>query len=169
MGGWVFHLAFGSFIICFPQHATHLLMLRTPRERKLSLTNARSLNKARKNLIAEAEGKHEVHWWDVMSAARIPKVHRTTASRAVKEVEPKLCWRAPREKPTLNKEHKAERVKACKEWEGLPANFFTHKVDLIIDNKKFAVPSCNNARAHLMMTKVRGHLRTPHEGVAVDK
>ena len=88
----------------------------------MSLANAKSLNKTRKRLISEADGEREVHWLDVMRAARTPKVHRTTASRAVKQVEPKLRWRAPREKPTLKKEHKADWVKVCQDWQRLPAS-----------------------------------------------
>ena len=74
-------------------------------------------------------------------------------------VEPTLRWRAPREKTTLDKEHRSERVRVGAEWESLPANFFTHKVDLIIDNRKLAIPCSNSVRAHFKMTKVRGHLK----------
>jgi hypothetical protein len=132
--------------------------------RKLSVTNAKAMNKVRKRLIAEAGGQQEVHWTDIIRAARIPKVHHSTASRALKAFEPDLRWRAPREKPNLDKGHMKERVSVCKEWASLPSSYWTKKVDLIIDNKKFAIPSNTNARAHLRMSKVRGHLRTPGEG-----
>ena len=136
------------------------------RKRKLSRTNALALNKARKELIAKANGQQEVHWQDVMRSARAPCVDPTTAARAVKELVPDLQWRPPREKPALDKSHKRERLEVCKEWLSWPKTHFTNKVHLVIDNKKFAVPTHKGAKARLKMAKVRGHLRTRREGLS---
>ena len=53
----------------------------------------------------------------------------------------------------------------CVEWQDFPTTFFTRKLDMVIDNKKFAIPTHKNAKAHLKMTKVRGHLRRRGEGL----
>ena len=58
-----------------------------PRGRKAVLTprNLRTLDATRKRLIAKAKGEYEVHWGDVIHAARVPTAHRTTAARALSE------------------------------------------------------------------------------------
>ena len=47
----------------------------------------------------------------------------------------------------------------------LPTAYFEKQVDLIIDNKKWPVPTTPLAKAHLKKGKVRGHLRKPSEGL----
>lgn len=136
------------------------------RKKKLTPAKVRAMDTARKSLITKAKGEQEVHWEDIMRKARVlGKVHLSTASRALKEKLPDLKWRAPREKPTLSREHKAERLAVCSEWQSFTPTFFTRKLDMVIDNKKFAIPTHKNAKAHLKMTKVRGHLRTRAEGL----
>ena len=46
-----------------------------------------------------------------------------------------------------------------------PGTFYADKVDLIIDNKKFDVPTHDAARKYLRKGRVRGHLRLPSEGL----
>ena len=137
------------------------------RGRKKVLTRAkvRAMNKARKELIATAKGQREVHWADVMRKARVRGVDPTTAARALKAMVPGLQWRSPRQKPALSNEHKAERRAVCADWLELPTTFFTRRVDMVIDNKKFVIPTHKNGKAHLQMAKVRGHLRTRAEGL----
>ena len=53
----------------------------------------------------------------------------------------------------------------CTKWAKLPKTYFADKVGLIIDNKTFPVPTTPQARAYLKKRKVRGHLRTPSEGL----
>ena len=134
-------------------------------KRKLTPRAVRKLNKTRKELIKKAAGEEEVHWDDILRKPRVQKVDPTTAARAVRRVLPGLQWRAPREKPTLSKQHKAERLAICTEWQSLPSTYFAKTVDLVIDNKKFTIPTHKNSKAHLKMTKVRGHLCTRGEGL----
>ena len=72
-----------------------------PRGRKAVLTqlNLRTLDATRKRLIAKAKGEYEVHWGDVIHAARVPTAHRTTAARALSEAGYGIEWRTPRLKP----------------------------------------------------------------------
>ena len=67
--------------------------------RILSARNVRSLDAARKRLIDEAKGEKEVHWDDVIEAARVPKVDRTTAAKSMRRAGYDIKWRAPRLKP----------------------------------------------------------------------
>ena len=134
------------------------------RKRKLTTVNARALNTARKALIKKAGGQEEVHWSDIMRKARVPKVDPTTAARAVRRVYPDVAWRPPRRKPVLTKKHREERVAVCKVWMKKPASFFTRRVHIMIDNKRFAIPTNATGKARLKMTKVRGHIRRRQEG-----
>ena len=47
----------------------------------------------------------------------------------------------------------------------MPRESFANIVNLIIDNKAWDFPSDARARAYLMRQKIRGHLRTPAEGI----
>ena len=53
----------------------------------------------------------------------------------------------------------------CDIWENKPAKYFTDDLDLIIDNKKWAAPTNERAQRYVKQQRVRGHLRTPAEGV----
>lgn len=131
----------------------------------LTRANALALNRARKDLIKKAGAEREVHWKDIMRAARVPKVDPTTAAKAVKEIVPDLAWRRPREKPVLDKKVKKQRLEIAQSWlEDPPGKFFTKKLDMTIDNKKFPVPTIKGAAGRLKMLKVRGHVRTRAEG-----
>ena len=123
------------------------------------------MNRTRKDLVKKARSQYEVRWKDVLRKARVPKAHRTTAKRSFDRLGLKVAWRPCREKPQRTKEQKAERVALCAKWSKLPKAYFADKVDLVIDNKTFAVPTTPKARAYLKQRNVRGHLRTPSEGL----
>lgn len=135
------------------------------RKVKLSKHMVKKINSTRKALIKNAAGESEVHWCDVLKKARCPKVHASTAARALKKEGIDIQWRTPRQRPQREKEHEAERKKICSDWGKLPKDFFTKKVDLIIDNKKFSVPTYARAVRHVKTSRVRGHLRTRQEGL----
>jgi hypothetical protein len=59
------------------------------------------------------------------------------------------------------------RVEICRGWAQRPANFFSKSVNLIMDNKKFEIPTWAAAKRFSKMKRVRFHLRTPGEGVTV--
>ena len=130
---------------------------------KLTLRQLRRLDSARKELIQKAAGEGEVHVKDIMAKARLNHVCASTVSKAPK----KICvsWRSPREAPLRRAADEAERARICARWRHLPNDYFTDKLDAIIDNKKFDIPVHPRARQYFKMKKVRGHLRTRAEGV----
>ncbi len=135
------------------------------RKKRLSPKNVRQLDKARKTLIKQAKGESEVHWKDVIKKARVPKVDPTTASRALAAAGFDIKARRPREKPLRTPEHRVERVQICKKWVKRPVKYFTDKVDLIMDNKKFEIPMTAAGKKFLRVKSVRFHLRTKAEGL----
>ena len=140
------------------------------RGRKLKFTKkwVDTLNTTRKRLIKKTNNNREVRWQDVMKKARAPKAHRTTVKRAFMRYGVKVAARRPREKPQRTSEHMQERVEHCREWGCKPASYFADKVDLIIDNKVFDLPTSERARQYLAQQRVRFHLRTPAEGLKAE-
>ena len=89
-----------------------------PRGRKAVLTqlNLRTLDATRKRLIAKAKGEYEVHWGDVIHAARVPTAHRTTAARALSEAGYGIEWRTPRLKPDRSDMDEEQRTDMCDKY-----------------------------------------------------
>lgn len=135
------------------------------RKQKLSMRNLKALEKARVELIKKADGLHEVHWDDIMKKARVPPVHRTTAAKAMAKAGFNVKWRTPRLKPMRNDIDEAERRRICKTLRKLPASYWRRRVHLFMDNKKWDIPQSAKGKRFLRMIKVRGHLRTPSEGL----
>lgn len=121
------------------------------------------LNDTRKRLVAKADAEYEVPYKLVLKSARV-KVHRTIAARHLK-AKYGVKWRRFREKPPRKKEHVDERKKVCRIWKKKPKTFWTEDVDLIIDCKKFPIPTSRAAVSRLRSQKVRGLLRTAAEGL----
>jgi len=120
------------------------------------------LDATRKKLIKKAAGAHEVTYDMVIRSARV-SVHRTTAARSL---GPQICWRRLREKPPRTDGHGETRMDVCDVWRKKPAAFWRDRVDLIIDNKKFPIPTTEAAKRRLLNQKLRGVLRTRSEGLA---
>ena len=135
---------------------THLLGRGETRGRKNSLSKAQvaRLNDARKRLVAKSGTEYEVPYKHLLKCARI-KVHRTTAARHLK-AKYGVKWRRLREKPPRSKEHVDERKEVCRIWKKKPKTFWTEDVDLIIDCKKFPIPTSRAAVSRLRSQKVRG-------------
>ena len=51
------------------------------RKKTLSNNNLATMDKKRDQLVTKAGGDYEVIWDDVVKAARVPHVHRTTAAK----------------------------------------------------------------------------------------
>ena len=83
------------------------------RKRALTNVNLKALDKARKRLIKEADSQYEVHWVDVIKAARVPDVHRSTAARTLNNAGYDIKWRTPRTKPPRSSCDEAERKRIC--------------------------------------------------------
>ena len=133
--------------------------------RILSARNVRSLDAARKRLIDEAKGEKEVHWDDVIEAARVRKVNRTTAAKSMRRAGYDIKWRAPRLKPERTPEEDARRKELCDKYRKLPGTFWTRTVDAYIDLKKWKIPRSVRGRKYLCKMRVRGHLRTRGDGL----
>ena len=109
-------------------------------KRKLSKRNVRRLNTVRKDLIKKAKGEREVHWQDIIKAARVPQVSPKTARENLKAAGYDITRRAPRLKPLRTEAHEQARVVTCGKWSRWPATYWTDSVDMIIDNKKWDLP-----------------------------
>ena len=134
------------------------------RKPKLTRKAVIKMNTCRKKLIKSVRGEREVRWDDVRKSSRAPKAHRTTLLRSFKREGIPVEARRPRLKPDRTAKQARDRVDYCKDWGSRPPSFFLNKVDMIIDNKQFDVPTTERARKYLASQRVRFHLRTPQEG-----
>lgn len=136
------------------------------RKRKLSQKQVRKLNQVRKSLLKKAGSESKVTYQQILRVGRVArKVSSTTLAKNFKADGFDVKWRPAREGQTLDKQHRAERLRICSKWRYLPSNYWTHKVDAILDNKKFHVPTHVAALRSLKRGRVKGHLRTRAEGI----
>ena len=135
------------------------------RPRRLTKANVCALDRARKKLIGKAEGEHEVHWEDIIKAARVPHVDRTTAAKNMKDAGFDIQWRTPRLKPMRGEVDEADRKRVCGKLRKLPLRFWVDDVDAYIDCKDWPIPRSARGKKYLNMARVRGHLRTRGEGL----
>ena len=96
-----------------------------------------------------------------MATSRVPKADPTTAARAFAREGLHVKARRPREKPQRTKEDEAQRVEWCRKHADLRSSYFTDKIDMIIDNKHWEIPTSERSRKHLNKQRVRFHLRAP--------
>ena len=135
------------------------------RPAKLTRQNVRRLDTVRKTLYKQAKGEREIHLEEIIRKAKVPKVDPTTAARHLKAAGYDVKARPPREKPMRTKDHEELRVKICKVWSRKPASHFSSAVDLIMDNKKWDIPTSARGKRYSNMRKVRFHWRTRAEGL----
>ena len=133
--------------------------------RSLTPINMRALDTARKRLLKKADGEYEVHWDDIIAAARTPAIHRTTAARRMNEAGYDIKWRTPRLKPSRTEAVDAERMRICGNLKKKRASWWTDTVDAYIDCKDWPIPRSIRGRVHLNRRKVRKHLRKKSEGL----
>ena len=110
------------------------------RKQLLSRRMVLKMNVVRKTILKKRPDK-EMHWSDLVKAARAPKVDRTTVKKAFAREKIPVAARRPREKPQRSEEHRAERVVIGAKLAKKPKKFYSKKVDLIIDNKHFDTPT----------------------------
>jgi hypothetical protein len=135
------------------------------RPRRLTKANVSALDRTRKKLIGKAAGEHEVHWGDIIKAARVPDVERTTAAKNMKEAGFDIQWRTPRLKPMRGEADEVDRKRVCDKLRKLPLRFWVDDVDAYIDCKDWPIPRSARGKKYLNMARVRGHLRTKGEGL----
>ena len=106
-------------------------------KRKLSKKQVRKLNTVRKTLLKKAGSESKVTYNQILRVGRLAKkISRTTLAKNFKAEGFDVAWRPAREGQTLDKKARQERARLCAKWRYLPSNYFTHKVDAILDNKK---------------------------------
>ena len=124
-----------------------------------------AMNRKRVEMIKKTQNSKQITWGDLQRAARAPKGHATTVARAFQREGLDVRLRPIREKPQRAPEHEKERMDLCGKMRRYPRAYFSEKVDLIIDNKRFDTPTTPAARLHLQKQKMRSQLRTPAEGL----
>ena len=122
------------------------------------------MNTVRKHLLKKAKGEREVRWSDIQRVARVPNADRGTCLKAFKREGIPIGARRPRLKPARTPEQAKKRLEYGREWSKKPEKFWEDDVDLILDNKKWEIPTTERARRYLAQQRVRFHLRTPSEG-----
>ena len=136
------------------------------RKRTLSRRNVLTMNVARRKCIQATQGTYQVTWDDIIRKGRAPAVHRSTAARAFAREGLDVKLRRSREKPQRTPEVEAERTEICGRMRRWPLAKFTSGIDMIIDNKRFDIPTTPDARMHQKKQKVVAQLRTREEGLA---
>lgn len=135
------------------------------RPRKLTKKQVRKLNQVRKSLLKKSGSETKVTYQHILRVGRLAKkVSPTTLAKNWKAQGIDVSWRSAREGQTLDRKARQERARICGNWRYMPSNYFTHKVDAILDNKKFQVPTHVAALRSLKRGRVKGHLRTRAEG-----
>jgi len=142
---------------------THLRDRAETRGRKPKKTPevVRRCIRVRKQLVQRAKAEYEVTREMLCKKARV-KVHPCTCSRHMNACG--IVWRRLREKPPLQTKHEEARLDVCRKWKQKPAEYWCENVDLIIDAKKFPIPTNAHAMKRLRSLRVRGVFRAKHEG-----
>ena len=143
---------------------THLRDRTETRGRKAKMTPevVRRCIRVRKQLVRRANAEYEVTRRMVCKKARV-RVHPSTCSRHMNSSG--IVWRRLREKPPLQSKHEESRLEVCGKWRKKPAEYWCDEVDLIIDAKKFPIPTSAHAVKRLRSQRVRGVFRAKHEGL----
>ena len=132
------------------------------RKRKLDDAAMKRVVTARTRLIRQSKGCEEVTHERISKNARV-KVHKSTVGRHLRARG--VWWRRLREKPPRTSDHIAARKDVCRRWKDKPLEYWLNTVDLIIDCKKFPIPTSAAAAARLQSHSVRGVPRTRGEGL----
>ena len=134
-------------------------------ERTLSRRNVLSTEAARGNFIKATKGARQTTWDLLRTKARGPNADRTAVARASTREGMDVMLRRRREKPQRTTEDEQERVNLCITVLRWPLKRFLEDTDLIIDNKRFGVPTTPAAWVHLKKQKMVAQLRTPVQKV----
>ena len=135
------------------------------RKRVLTRRNVLAMDSARRKLIKATRGEQQLKWDTIRIKGRAPHATRTTVSRSFAREGIDVKLRRARDKPQRTAEMERERVDVCGKMRRWPLSRFTDDVDMIIDNKKFDVPTTPEPRRHLSRQKLVAKLRTRSEGL----
>ena len=100
-----------------------------------------SMDKARKKLIDKTKGTRQATWELVRTKGWAPAAHRTTVARSFTREGVDVRLRRCREKLQRTVAMEKERQDVCGRMHRWPMTRLTDDIDLIIDNKKFEVPT----------------------------
>ena len=134
------------------------------RKRILSERNLATMNQVRRDLLAKADGEHEVTWEQIIRKSRVPKVDASTVAKHMKK-RFGVQARSPRLKPSRSSIDKASRKRLCNRLRKLPPTYWTQSVHLVMDNKTWPFPRSVKGAKYLKQIRVRHHLRTRSEGL----
>ena len=135
------------------------------RKRIFTRKNVFAMDAARRSMIKKTRGAQQATWTALRTKARVPRADATTVARAFAREGLDVKLRRPREKPERTSEHEAERVEICDKMRRWPVDRFLDGFDMIMDNKKFNVPTTPDARHHMAKQELTGQLRTRAEGL----
>ena len=138
------------------------------RKRALTRRNVLAMDKARLKFIASTKGTRQATWNLISDKGRAPKTHRTTVARSFTREGVDVKLRRCREKPQRTAAMEKERGALCGKMRRWPLTRFTDEIDLILDNKKFEVPTTPEARAYQAKQKLVSQLRKRDEGLATN-
>ena len=133
------------------------------RRKKLSKAVIKKIFNKRKLLIQQSKGEEEITWTRVLRAARV-QCDPTTAAKNLKAEGFDVQARKQRVKPLRPDNAIRERFQVCSRWRRYPASYW-NEVDLIMDNKRWEVPTSAMAQRAAKIRKVRFVLRTRQEGL----
>ncbi len=135
------------------------------RKQKLTRRNVLTMDNARRKFIKGTQGTRQATWDFVRTKGRAPKAHRTTVARSFAREKIDVKLRRCREKPQRSLAVEEERVDLCGKMRRWPTHRFTDGIDMIIDNKRFDVPTSPEARVHQDKQTLVAQLRRRGEGL----
>ena len=100
-----------------------------------SSASLRALDRTRKCWIAEANEDFEIHWGDIMQAARVPKMDHTRAAKCLRAAGFHISWRTPHLKQARGEIDEKQRARICSKLRKLTMTLWTDTIDAYIDGK----------------------------------
>ena len=134
------------------------------RPKTLTTAQLRKIYKTREELILKTKGEEEITWPRVLKAARV-RCDPTTAAKNLKEAGYDVEARRHRLKSLRPEDALQERFETASRWRRYPASYWTDTLHLIMDNKRWEVPTHEMAKRAAKIRKVRFILRTRAEGL----
>jgi len=130
----------------------------------LDTKDVRKLDQTRKRLIKNAKSEVRVTYQDVIAEAGYGD---TCCQRTVEDSlrNAGVRYRAPGQKAYISADDAKKRLSTAKVWIKKPKAFWSNSVHAFVDNKVFPMPLTPKQRSKFRQTQVRGHLRTPTEGI----
>ena len=124
------------------------------RKKKRSVANVKAMDRGRDQVITQAGYEREISWDEVVRQARVPSVHRTTATKHMLRERGVKALR-PRAKLTRSSIDEAERKRPFNRLRKLPSSYWTSTTHLAMDNKRWPLPLSLRGKEFLWQTNVR--------------